>query len=208
MTFVLRKDGQVEKYITTFLQYKTMLTDPSPECDRYESYRNMPISPKHNKIFTEITNFYNVPVTYKRQKYIWNGKELDVTQTPSFHCMMHEVGHFLMCPKEYRTHIDYGLGSPTFGGVKVSRPDGDDHVEEDILASIFGIYLEFLVGDDIEITIGDVGVDDQLTHEFLSECFQHYYDLGIIDQHGTPFNGTNTLVLEKLKLTRGAKLLS
>ena len=195
MTLLVRKDGKIQKYIEKFLQHETMLSDPSPKHDRYDSYRNMPISPKHNKWFEEITKFYKVPVTYKRQKYIWNGKQLDITQTPSFHCMMHEVGHFLMCPEEYKSHIDYGLGSPTFGGVKGSRPGGGDNVEEDILASIFGIYLEFLVGDDIEITIGDVGVDDQLTPEFLTECFQHYYDLGIIDQDGIPFNGREKLAL-------------
>uniref|UniRef100_A0A6C0JXB0 Uncharacterized protein n=1 Tax=viral metagenome TaxID=1070528 RepID=A0A6C0JXB0_9ZZZZ len=184
MTFVVRKEGQVEKYIAKFLQHETMFCSDTLESDRYDRYCNMPVSPKHNKWFEEITKFYGISTTNKRQKYNWDGKQLDITRTPTFHCMLHEVGHFLMAT-ENKYEINYGLGLPGSG----------TNVEEDILASIFGIYLEFLVGDDIEITIGDVGVDDQLTPEFLSECFQHYYDLGIINCDGTLFNGTHTLDL-------------
>jgi hypothetical protein len=97
---------------------------------------------------------------------------------------MHEVGHYLMCPLEYKHHIDYGLGPGGTYNIEACRSD----VDEDILASIFGIYMEFLIGVDIGVIIGDVGVDKKLKRKFLNKCFSYYCKLGIIDEYGNPVN--------------------
>lgn len=172
----------ISQFIDKFLQHYTMFTDISEEYAVFESWEFCPMSKYHYDCFVEIANFYKMPITNIRQKYIWDGKQLDVTQLPTFHCLMHEVGHFVNCPKKYRNKVDYGLGS---GGNYKAEQLRDDH-EEDILASIFGIYFEYLVGDDVSITIGDTGYDVQMTRQNLENAFQHFIDLGLLDKNGKP----------------------
>jgi len=184
MDNIFSLDSSVSRFIDKFLQHKTILSQGTPLADQYESYCYTPISSYHHRWFIEICNFYKIPITMQRQAYIWDGKQLDISQLYDFHHQMHEIGHYLMCPLEYKHYIDYGLGA---GGAYYIEACRDD-VEEDILASIFGIYIEFLVGDNIGVTIGDVGADEVLTREYVNQCFRYYYDLGIIDTKGNLYN--------------------
>ena len=170
----------ISKFINTFLSHKTIFYSNSESLDRFINYQYTPILKRHNDFLIDICRFYNIPITKERQQYIWDGKCLDITQRSSFHWQMHEVGHFLLCPLQFRHFIDYGLGPGGSYNAETIRND----ISEDIYAGIFGLYLEFMVGDDISITIGNIGVDEILDREFLSECFDYFVKLNIIDRKG------------------------
>lgn len=182
-------DSPMSRFIDKFLQHETIHCTDTPLNDQFDSYHHTPISSYHHRCFIKICKNYKIPITKQRQPYIWDGKQLDITQLPTFNSQMHEVGHYLVCPLEYKHHIDYGLGPGGAYDIETYRDD----VDEDVLASVFGLYLEFLIGDDIAVTIGNIGVDDVLPRKFLIQCFQHYYDLGIVNKHGFPCNSRKSL---------------
>ena len=80
--------SSISLYIDKFLQSYTMFSEKTPLADQYESYRNTPISYRHYKWFIKICDFYKIPITTQRQDYIWDGKQLDITQKTSFHSLL------------------------------------------------------------------------------------------------------------------------
>lgn len=176
------------KFATFFDTCQHMFSLDTPEADEFESYHRAPMRESEYYIVQKLIGKYNIPVyddDGEYHPYVWDGHALDIRRIHTMSDMCHEIGHFVVCPPEYRQMINYGLGgAPADGSDPPLRPhDMGDLEEEDIVAGVFGFFLEYLFcGEDlVRLTSGNLGFEDTYTPDYRGQ-FDLYLQYKNVDK--------------------------
>lgn len=172
----------MQDFKTEFSKHETIFIYGSPEAQRFTEYENMGISSDDMMLTVKLMNKYNIPFTFEKNDYVYDGNVLSLGNLDSFHAVCHEIGHFLVAPEKYKKCVNYGLGA-ALQDILHDSPETRGIIEshyEDFLAGIFGIYLEYSHGKDISITIGNIGNDEKIPAHELDEVMQYFMDRGML----------------------------
>lgn len=183
-------DNKFFAFIDKFCTLPHMFEWNSTDGNRFDNYTHAPMTEMGYQNAIMMLHHFKIPYYITRTgDYTYDGHAIDLTKLSNFHAICHEIGHYLVCPPEYISRINYGLGSAGSdicddednSADLMERDDYNEISHEDIYAGVLGQYLFYICGGNITITSGDLGCDEEnyvLNHK--KALFDMYVKLNIL----------------------------
>lgn len=165
-------NNTITAFFSECSQYKTNFDCYSLDAAYYHNYSLTPCLPSEKIMALDLLYKLKIPN---------DNKPLFIPSKLTFHDICFIIARYMICPPIYKDLLSIKNISS-----QISINGFLTMYDTNIKAKILGLYLEFLCGSDISITIGDLKLsvlDNELQHIF-ENCFQFYIDRDIIDDNG------------------------